>query len=586
MSIPARFHTVIAAVLLLAAGGWLSGCEAPKQPAPTPAPTPAATPKVAPATSPAPAVESRTVSMRQPAGLPAPEGTVPAHGDTLYSRLPVEFKDLNPLNTPDAYAQRAVNYIFDSLLWRNPVTLALEPHVAEAWESAPDHLSYTFTLREGVTFSDGQPLTVDDVKFTYDTMMDPKTDCPDLRNYYQDVTACEVLDAKTVRFTCSKPFFLHEIMLGELPVLPKHVYSTFDFNDSSKHRKPVGSGPYLLEAWETNQQVTFTRNKNYWADKLGRGGHIDKLVWRIVTDDNAALQMALRGELDTIGLMPKDWVGVATTPEFEGQFNKLAYDTPAFWYMGWNQRKPFFADKRVRRAMTLLLDRETIREKILHGLAEQLTASFIPGTDEYDPALTPLPFDPAAAAALLDEAGWKDTNGNGIRDKDGVEFKFEILLPTKAEEWEQFATIHQEELKRQGIEMTLRAIEWASMLELVDKRNFDSVILGWSMTPDPDMYQIWHSSQTEKGSNYVGFNVPEADKIIEDYRASFDRDERVKLCRRFHQILYDEQPYTFLFAPKALLGVSKRVENAVIYPIFRTRPNLEWFVPVDRQKYK
>jgi peptide/nickel transport system substrate-binding protein len=389
-----------------------------------------------------------------------------------------------------------------------------------------------------------------------------------------------------IRFTASKPFFLHEIILGDFSVIPKHIYSTGEFNNHPNNRAPIGSGPYRLEKWDTGQELVFARNTEYWGAAIGRQGYIDKFRWRIITDDNAAMQSALRGDLDSIGLLPKQWVSDAKAPEFEAQFNKFSYDSPAFWYIGWNQKRPYFADKRVRKALTLLLDRETIRTTVLHGLAEQLTSCFMPGTAEYKENLTPLPFDPAAAAALLDEAGWKDSNGNGIRDKDGVEFKFEILLPSSSEEWEQFATIHQEELRRTGIEMTLRQLEWASVIDTIDKRNFDALIMGWSMSPDPDMYQIWHSSQIEKGSNYVAFNVPEADKIIDDYRASFDRNERIRLCHRFHEILYEEQPYTFLFTPKANLGVAKRIHNAIVFPLFRTRPLLEWFVPAELQKYK
>lgn len=558
------------------------GCEAPKKPA-APAATPAAP---APAAAPeAPSVD-KDASMRKPAGLPAGPDEKPVDGDWIVSRAPVEMKHLNPLNTSDAYAQRAINYVFDSLLDRDPLTLALKPKLAESWEAAPDHLSYTFKIRKGVTFHDGHPLSAEDVKFTFDKMMEPTTDCADLRNYFQDFSSCNLVDADTVRFVATKPFFLHEIMLGDFTVIPKHIYSVGDFNNHPNNRAPIGSGPYKLEKWDTGQQLVFTRNHEYWGDALGMGGHIEKFVWRIITDDNAAMQSALRGDIDSIPLLPKDWTTDAASPEFEKQFNKIMFDQPAFWYMGWNQKRPFFADKRVRKAMTLLLDRETIREKILHGLAEQLTCSFMPGTAEYLESLKPLPFDPAEAARLLDEAGWKDSNGNGIRDKDGVEFQFEVLLPSSSEEWEQFATLHQEELGRVGIKSTLRQMEWANVIDTLDKRNFDSFIMGWAMSPDPDMYQIWHSSQIEKGSNYVAFNNPEADKLIEDYRASFDREARTKMCHRFHEILYDEQPYTFLFTPKALLGVNKRVHNVVVYPLFRSRPLLEWFVPAELQKFK
>lgn len=584
MTMPTFLRPLLAAALSAA---LITGCEAPKAPAPAPeaAPTdPAAAPS-APAAPAAAPVDGDAV-LRKPAGIPAPEGMPPAYGDWLLSRAPVEMKHLNPLNTTDAYAARAIGYIFDSLLFRDPLTLELQPGLAESWEVSPDHLVYTFKIRDGVKFHDGQPFSVEDVKFTFDTMMNPLTDCADLRNYYQDFTSCEILDPKTVRFTASKPFFLHEVMLGDLQIIPKHIYGTGDFNNHPNNRAPIGSGPYKLDRWTTGQEVVFARNLDYWGKSLGREGHIDKFIWRIITDDNAAMQAALRGDLDSLSMLPKNWVAEAASPQFEQQFNKIAFSSPAFWYMGWNQRKPYFQDKRVRKAMTLLLDRETIRTTILHGLADQLTSPFMPGTAESNPDIEPLPFDPAAAAALLDEAGWKDTNGNGLRDKDGTEFKFEIMFPTTSEEWEQIATVHKEELQRNGIEMNIRQLEWATLIDTIDKRDFDAIIMGWAMSPDPDMYQLWHSSQIEKGSNYVAFNVPEADQIMVDYRASFDKAERARLGHRFHEIIAEEQPYTFLFTPKALVGVSKRVHNVVIYPLFRTRPYLEWFVPAELQKYK
>lgn len=580
---------------LALAGAYFPGCEAPKA-APPAAPAPTQQPTT---TAPAPAEVQPTspdpnatdpiaaaLASGAMAGIPAPAGETPAYGDWVVSLLPVEMKHLNPLNSLDAYARRIVGYVFDSLLERNPVTKALEPNVAESWEAAPDHLSYTFKIREGITFHDGKPLTAEDVKFTFDKMMEPKTDCPELRNYYQDITSCEITAPNTVKYTCKKPFFLHDIMLADLPILPKHIYGEGDINNHPNARQPIGSGPYRFGKWDTNQQVVLDRNKDYWGKALGREGHIDKIVYRIVLDDNASMQLALRGDLDTISMLPRQWTVEGQSPEFEERFNKVAFNGPSFWYMGWNQARPFFADKMVRRAMTMMLDRETIREKVLFGLANIISGDFPPGTPECNPNIQPWPFDPAAATKLLDDAGWTDHDSDGIRDKDGVPFKFEMLIASSTPEWEKFATILKEELGRNGVELNIRQLEWANLIDAVQKRNFDSMILGWAADPDPDMYQLWHSSQIDDGSNYCGFNNPEADKISEDYRVSFDRDYRTKLCHRFHEILHEEQPYTFLFAPKALVGVSKRIHNAVYYPMFRSHPNLHWYVPLELQKYK
>jgi peptide/nickel transport system substrate-binding protein len=237
----------------------------------------------------------------------------------------------------------------------------------------------------------------------------------------------------------------------------------------------------------------------------------------------------------------------------------------------------------VRRALTMLLPRDAIRDRIYHGLAMVITGNFMPGTPESNAEVEPWPFDPAQATGLLEAAGWIDSDGDGIRDKEGTPFRFEITITNANEVAERICTVYQEELARVGIKMDIRTLEWASLLERVNTRQFDAMMMGWSMPPDPDPYQVWHSSQMDAGSNYIGFNHPEADKIIEDARVSFDAAERAALYNRFHTILHEEQPYTFLLAPKELLAVSKRVHGVNIYTY--GPDSVEWFVPKDLQRY-
>ncbi|HOT51455.1 MAG TPA: ABC transporter substrate-binding protein, partial [Candidatus Hydrogenedentes bacterium] len=191
----------------------------------------------------------------------------PVDGDWLVQRLSNEPAHLNPLTSSDAYASGIMSFIFDSLIERDNATLAIKPSLAESWDIAPDHLTYTFRLRKGVVFSDGQPLTAHDVKFTFDKLMDPTTDAAALRNYYQDVTSCEILDEHAIRFVCKKPYFKHLTMLGGLRIIPRHVYAEGDFNSHPNNRKPVGSGPYVFEKWETGLQIVLARNETYWQEK-------------------------------------------------------------------------------------------------------------------------------------------------------------------------------------------------------------------------------------------------------------------------------------------------------------------------------
>ncbi|MCC6695133.1 MAG: peptide-binding protein [Candidatus Hydrogenedentes bacterium] len=522
--------------------------------------------------------------------VPADEGT-PVDGDWVINLLPVEPQHLNPLlEGADAYTQRIGLDIFESLLDVDKDTFELKPMLAESYEISEDHLTYTFHMRKDAKFSDGVPVTAHDVKFTYDAIMNPSNETEERRSYIQDVTRAEVLDDYTIRFTCTKPYYLHLGALGNsmyaMCVLPKHIYEKNDFNTSPSNRHPVGSGPYAFESWETNQQIVLRRNDNYWnpAEK----GHVDKIVYKIISDDNAAFQVLERQELDAVPLMPEQWVTRASTPQFEAKFDKLKYwgstgYSYSFTYIGWNMRKPQLSDKRARQALTMLLNRDEVVETLFYGLAQVVTGATDPKTPESNPSIEPWPFDPERAKALLDEAGWTDHNSDGVRDKDGVEFTFELLYTPGLPVIDQMATFYQEELKRAGIRMNIRRIEWAAFLDSVQKRNFDAVVLSWAVPPNEDLYQIFHSTQTEKGSNYPGLVNAEVDKLLEDIRVEFDRDKRIPMFHRIDAILHEEQPYTFLYTRQALVAVDKRFRGVKVYNLGLDLS--EWWVPKDQQRY-
>ncbi|HOL18772.1 MAG TPA: peptide-binding protein [Candidatus Hydrogenedens sp.] len=509
-------------------------------------------------------------------------GEAPAQGDWLITRLSAEMPHLNPITSTDAYSTLVLAWIFDSLLDRNPQTLELIPRVAHHWDVSEDHLSYTFYLRQDVCFSDGHPLSAKDVKFTFDKLMDPTTDAPHLKNYYMDVESCEVLDNYTVRYHCKKPYYQHAVMLGLLEILPEHIYGKGDFNNHPNNRKPIGSGPYILAEWQTGLQLVLSRNPNYWRKDEGQP-YFDRIIYQIILDDNSAFLKLRRNDLDYMAIRPEDWMRRAQSETFQKQFNIFMYPRPAYNYIGWNLRREVFKEKTVRHALTLLLNREQIIKRLYYGMAEPINTPFMPGTPEYHNGVKPWTYNPEEAKKLLDASDWIDHNGDSIRDKNGTDLAFEIMTTNSNPIAEKILTVYQEDLSRAGIRMQIRQMEWASLLERVDSRNFDAVLMGWQMPPDPDPYQVWHSSQAEKGSNYVGFINEEADQLIEQARVCFDRDKRIQLYRRFQEIVNDEQPYTFLMAPKAIIAVDKRVHGIRIYP-FGVYER-EWFVPQNLQKY-
>lgn len=508
-------------------------------------------------------------------------------GGHMIESLGAEPAHLNViLDTADANtAYITGGNIFETLLRVHSETLELEPFIAKSWEVSEDKLTYTFHLRDDVHFSDGVPLTAHDLLFTHDLIMDEKNDTAHTRSSRNDIESVSVLDDYTIQYTMKKTFVYHLIVLGLSEIYPKHIYATGEINNHPNARNPVGSGPYVFERWDTGQQIVLVRNENYWGPKQP----IAKRIWKLITDDNAAFQALERGDTDRYLVKPDAWNRKASKPAFEEKFNKYTPDSPIpgyfsrYNYIGWNMRKPQFSDKRVRRALCMLFDRQLVIDTVWGGLGTRITGSMFHKVPEYDQSIEPWPFDPAGAAALLDEAGWIDSDKDGIRDKDGIPFEFELTFASGVQEYDRLGAIYKEELERVGINVKLNPMEWATFQERVHKRNFDACMLAWITSIMIDGYSLWHSSQVESGVNYTGFMRDDVDTYLEDYRVEFDRDKRIVIAHKVHNILHDEQPYLFLYARPGLVAIDKRIHGTIEHT--GGFDSLDWWVPATQQKY-
>ena len=503
-------------------------------------------------------------------------------GDWLVTWLSAEPSTLNPITATDAYSGAIDGFIYESLLKRDENSLENVPVLAEKWEISPNHLMYTFHLKKNIKWSDGHPFTVKDILFSFDRIRDPKVDAAHLRSYYQDIEKVEALNDHTVRFYYRIPYFRALEFCGGIPIVPAHLFKEGgDFNQHPIGRSPVGTGPYKLLHWETGKEIALIRNEDYWGEKPA----LDRIIFKIITDATVALQVLKQGGLDQMGLRPIQWEKQTQTKRFAENFQKLAYYLPSYNYIGWNCRRPIFSDKRVRRAMTMLVDRELILKRILFGLGTIITGPFYVNSPEYDKNIKPFPYDPKAALALLKSAGWDYRPGEDVLQKDGKPFEFDFLLSAGSKFGEQLATMLQENLKKIGIRMSIQRLEWAVFVQRIEEQNFDACTLGWSLGWETDPYQIWHSSQAvQKGSNFVGFKDAEADQLIEDARKEFDTEKRDRMYYRLQEIIHDEQPYTFLFTSEALEAVSRRFMNVKVYPMGLAP--LYWWTPKEAQKYK
>jgi peptide/nickel transport system substrate-binding protein len=543
----------------------------------------------------------------------------PVAGDWLVIHSLSDPEQLNPLTSNDSASSEVNGYVFEALLTRDPKSLELKPYVAEARpEISQDRLTYTFKIRKDVRFQDGRPLTGEDVLFSVKAIKCPFVNAPFLRVYFNSLVDAQLVDPYTIRLVTKEPYFLNESVLGGIILLPRHYYDPDNLlarvsvrdltQDPAKlpvevkkfgeqfnrnySRKPLGSGPYQFNAWKTGREIELRRDPDYWGN--GQQGidqpHVDRLKFRIVNNMDAALVRLKSGSLDYMEvLQPVQVVRGTNSERFNREFQKYEYYAPTYTYIGWNNAHPIFGDKRVRQAMTYMTDRKQIVKSVLFGLGEVVDSHIYLFRPEYDKTLKSYPFDPQKGLALLHEAGWKDTDGDGILDKmvDGkkMPLRFEIKVNAGNAVRESVALVLSDELRKHGIAASLRQIDWTIFLNDVKNHQFDAVVLGWAMsTTEPDAYQVWHSSQAaNKGSNAISYKNTRVDEILEQYRREFDEQKRIELYKEFQQILHEEQPYTFLYVGKRVSAVHRRFEGVEVFPD-GLRP-IDWWVPAARQKY-
>ena len=510
-------------------------------------------------------------------------------GDWLIWAFQVEPKTLNPISVDtDIYAVWiTIPYIFEPLLAYDFDQVKLEPWLAESYEVSSDGLEITFHLRGDIHFSDGVPVTADDVIFTYETVVNPRVDAANLANLYIDVEKAVRIDERTVKFFMKRPFFktLENLSFTwTIGVLPRHIYQFKDGEEFNKHRSnPVGSGPYVFEKWDVGREVVLRRNENYWGPKP----RLAKIIYKFIPNPLARVQSLRSHQVDLVIPEPEQFAYLVGDVEFNKEFRCLSYWTPdtPFYYIGWNEDKPFFSDRRVRLAMTHIINRKQIVSELLRGNGRVVTGPFYVGGGQNDGSIQPWPYDSNKARQLLDEAGWRDSDGDGLRDKNGVPFRFKFMYSNSYALYERIAKLLKDEAAKVGIEVVAEPTEWSILAGRLNDRKFDSAIAGWGGEIVEDPYQLWHSSQIgNRGSNYVGFRNSQADALIEEIRGTLGEAKRNELCHQLHRILHEEQPYTFLYNPPTCRLLDKRFKNVIIHKL--GLKYWEWYVPKDEQRYK
>lgn len=503
---------------------------------------------------------------------------IPAYGDSLVEGSIGEPSTLIPILASDSASHSVASLVYNGLL-KYDKNLNLAGDLAERWEISSDGLTITFYLRKGVKWHDGHEFTAHDVLYTYKTIIDPKTPTAYAEDFLQ-VKKAEQLDRYTFRVVYAKPFAPALASWGQ-NILPAHLLEGKDITKSELARNPVGTGPYRFGEWTPGQRVVLESFHSYFEGRP----YIDRRIYRIIPDTSTMYMELKAGGLDMMNLTPVQFKRQTNSRDFLQRFNKFTYPVPSYTYLGYNLKNSLFADKRVRQAITCAINKDELVQGVLFGLGQAGHTPFQPGTWANNPALRPFPYDSQRAEKLLADVGWSKRKSDGLLVKDGKPFRFTILTNQGNEQRIKTAQIVQYRLKKIGIEVNIRVLEWASLLtNYIDTRNFDVVLMGWNISQDPDQYDIWHSSKTgAKELNFIGYKNPEVDRLLEEGRGVFDQEKRRRCYFRLQEILADEQPYTFLYVPAALPVISARFRGIEPAPAGIGHNFIKWYVPQKEQ---
>ncbi len=584
-------HSFNLLIVSIAAATLVCGC---RKPAPT----------TRPGTESAVDYDPRKDPLVNPPELfePAPEdASLIASDETLFMQLDGSPNTLNPL-----FMSSGVEFIVLDALNSGPFTfnnkLEWRPNedMVEHFEESPDHTIFQARLKPGLKWHDGQPLTAHDVVYSWEQILDPRVPCPAVKAGTDEIKQCVAVDDRTVRFVQPRPLATRHWNLS-FPIIARHIFEkekeqhpdlrTGDYYNRQA-RMPVANGAYRIVEWRENDRIVVER----WDEYTGRKPHFKRIVFRIIPDSTMALLSFTKEDVDVVGrLNPQQFAMETNGPEFARVGSKVWGVEWQYSYIGWNMdgSNPFFNDKRVRTAMTHALNIPLILEKVSYNLSTQCRGVFHPSHPMFNPDVQLLTYDLERAAALLDEAGWKVSPEDGWRYKEvngqRVRFEFTLLMPQGSATSPKIAAIHQADLRKIGVDLKTRTLEWATFLEKVRGHEFQASIASWGTGTDPDtMWNLWRTEEYKTGRNYGGYSNKRVDELFEQGRLEFDPEKRKVIYQEIHKLIYDDQPYTFISNPPILAAFNKRIQGVQFSPrgIYNFDPSYAaWWVAAGKAKH-
>lgn len=503
----------------------------------------------------------------------------PANPNAVTISSSADAKRLLPMLASESVSSMISGLVFNGLVKYDP-NLMLVGDLAESWVVNNDGLEITFNLRKGVKWHDGAEFTSADVVFTYQKVTDPLVPTAYAENY-GPVSSVEAVDDYTVRVTYKEPFApaLESWAMG---IIPRHLLEGKDISlDEFNRTAVVGTGPYTIKQWDSGQKIILEAYPDYFEGRPG----VEKFIMRVIPDPATTFLELRTSGVDYMQLTPTQYQKQTTDEFFTGRFNKFRYPSFAYTYLGYNLRNDLFKDARVRRAITHAIDKAGIINGVLMGLGSPCTGPFPAESWAYSPEVKDLAYDPARAEALFKEAGW--TKGeDGVLERKGRRLSFTVITNQGNDQRLKTAQILAESLRKVGVEMEIKVLEWQAMLNYIEERKYEAVLMGWQLSRDPDLYDIWHSSKTGPNEfNFISYSNKEVDMLLLEGRRTFDIERRKAIYRRVHEILVEEQPYSFLYVPDSLPILHKRFKGVHQSPIGIWYDLVNWKIPQDRAQW-
>jgi peptide/nickel transport system substrate-binding protein len=508
----------------------------------------------------------------------------PETGGTLVDAMSAEPSGLIAMLAGESAASAVAANIFNSLL-KYDKNLELTGELAASWQVSDDQKTITFKLKPGMKWADGAPLTSADVLFTWKILTDDNTRTPYGADY-KLVKHAEAPDPLTFRVSYEQPYAPALDSWAGMQILPEHLLKGQDINTTAFARKPVGSHYYQLGEWKHGERISLVRNPNATQGQA----RIDRLVSRFIPDPASQFLELMADNIDLMNLNTIQYARILPArKELNSRVALYKELGNSYTFLGFNLKRKPFDDKRVRQAINYAIDKQELIDGVLLGLGEPVASPYKPGTRWSNPKLRPYPHDLEKAKQLLKEAGFVDSDGDGILDRDGKPFSFEILTNQNPDRVKS-ATFVQRQLKQIGIDTSIRQLEWASFIgRYIKTGDFQAVVLGWSLGVEPDQFNIWHSSQQAPGQfNFIGYNNPKVDRLLEQGRLELDPDKRMKIYHEFAEVLLEDSPVVYLFTGYGLPAIHKRVKGIdnPAPPAGIGHNSYEWYIPAPLRRYE